>query len=393
MKNNWDVIVVGGGPAGSMAAWNSAKGGASVLMLEKDREIGVPVRCGECVDNVLFPKSIKIEDKWIDTTINKIEFISPDSSNVKIKFKNTIGYILDRRVFDSDLAKYASKAGVTIKTKAYVHGLLVSDDGFVNGVKVNILGDEFELKSKIVIGADGVESRIGRMAGINTALKMEHIGSCVQAVVSGIDIEDDSIKLYVGENYVPGGYIWVFPKGNYSANIGLGILGKYSSSGKPKMYLEKFINEHFPNGSITNYVAGGVPATNFVDNIIENGIMLVGDAARTANPLTGGGINAAMHSGEIAGTCASNAIKSEDYSKKFLAEYVKIWTKFQKKPQEQSYRIREFALDLTNDDYNHIAKKALAISEEKRSLTKIFKIVIWRKPSLIFDVIKLFAGF
>ncbi len=391
MKSNWDVIVVGGGPAGSMAAWNSAKDGASVLMLEKDREIGAPVRCGEGVGEVGLSNIVKIDKRWIKAKIDKMNIISPDNTSVKVNFKEKEhGYILDRRIFDNDLALLASQAGVTVKTKSYVHGLTFSNDGFVNGVKANVLGKDVKLNSKIVIGADGVESRIGRFAGLKTAFNMCDIGSCVQAVVSGIDIDPNTMQFYVGDKYSPGGYLWIFPKGKDIANIGLGILGDRCNSGRPKDFLDKFLSKHYPNSSILNYTAGGVPLAKTLDKIVTDGLVLVGDAARTVNPLSGGGVVSGMNNGRLAGIRVAEAIKENNFSKEFLKKYSDNWHKADGKNHERLYKIKNFILSLTDDDLNHIAKKVSAIPFEKRSVLKVFKIVVWRKPSLILDVIKAF---
>lgn len=393
MKTNWDVIVVGGGPAGSMSAWESAKNGASVLMLEKDREIGIPVRCAEGIGGAGFEKLLEIDKKWIKTKIDKIDLVSPNNTSVKLKFdeKNT-GYVLDRRIFDNDLAKLASENGVTIKTKAYVHGLLFSENGIVNGVKVNILGEELELNSKIVIGADGVESRIGRFAGLKTSLKMRDIETCVQAVVSGIDIEPNTLQFYIGQEFAPGGYLWVFPKGKNVANIGLGILGAHCNLGRPKEFLEKFLSKYFPNGSVLNYTAGGVPVAKTLDKIVTDGLVIVGDAARVVNPISGGGIVSGMHNGKLAGRRVAEAISAGNFSKEFLKQYEKDWHNAGGKNHERLYKIKDFILDLTDADFNHIAEKVSAIPMEKRSIVKIFKIAVWRKPSLILDVVKAFSG-
>jgi digeranylgeranylglycerophospholipid reductase len=394
MKSNWDVIVVGGGPAGSMSALHSAKYGASVLMLEKDREIGVPVRCAEGVSVVGLQKLIKVDKRWIKTKIDKIDLISPNNTSIKVKIDTKDnGYILDRRIFDNDLALLASQSGVTVKTKSYVHGLTFSENGSVNGIKANILGKEVNLSSKIVIGADGVESRIGRFAGLKTALKMSDIETCVQAVVSGIAVDSNTLQFYIGEKYAPGGYLWVFPKGKNVANIGLGILGDHCNLERPKDFLEKFLSKYFPNGSILNYIAGGVPVAKTLDKIVTDGLVLVGDAARTVNPISGGGIISGMNNGKLAGIRVAEAIKENNFTEKFLKKYKDDWYKVGGKNHERLYKIKNFILSLTDNDFDHIAKKVSAIPIEKRSVLKVFKIAVWRKPSLILDVVKAFSGF
>ena len=120
LHNKYDVVVVGGGPAGSMAAWEIAKKGVSVCMLEKDRDIGYPVRCGEAAGESGLRQFVDIQDSWIAATITGTTLVSPDGTSVDVEFASETGYILNRRIFDYDLSRYAANAGAEIYTKSYV---------------------------------------------------------------------------------------------------------------------------------------------------------------------------------------------------------------------------------------------------------------------------------
>ncbi len=124
MKNEYDIIVVGAGPAGSIASKFAAEQGASVLMLEKDRDVGYPVRCGEAVSMAGLEEFIKPDPKWIATEISQFTFISPDKTVIDVPFEGK-GCILERKIFDYELANQAAKVGTDILTRAYVNGLLI----------------------------------------------------------------------------------------------------------------------------------------------------------------------------------------------------------------------------------------------------------------------------
>ena len=225
LQNQYDVVVVGGGPAGSMAAWEAAKGGVSVCMLEKDRDIGYPVRCGEAAGESGIKQFVDIQDSWIAERITGAKLISPSGTFADIDFASESGFILNRRIFDYDLSRYAANDGAEVYTKAYVKNVLINDDQ-VNGVVLDHLGEEKEITAQIIIGADGLTSRVGRWAGMKTQVRMKDMESAVQYSVSNVNIEPNKMIMYVGKNHAPGGYLWIFPKGDSFANIGIGISGK-----------------------------------------------------------------------------------------------------------------------------------------------------------------------
>ena len=391
LQNKYDVVVVGGGPAGSMVAWEAAKGGVSVCMLEKDRDIGYPVRCGEAAGESGLRQFVEIEDSWIAEKITSVKLVSPNLTSVDIDFAAETGYILNRRIFDYDLSRYAANAGAEVYTKAYVKNVL-ANNGEVNGVVLDYLGEEKQIQTKIVIGADGLTSRVGRWAGLKTLVRMKDMESAVQYSVANVDIEPNKMIMYVGRNHAPGGYIWVFPKGKKFANIGIGISGKYSKHKSAQKYLDEFMEREYPDAAILTTMCGGVPCAKPMEKPVADGIMLVGDAAHQINPMTGGGIVAGMKGGWIAGQVAAEAIKKNDYSEDSLLEYPKRMRKDFGKNHERFYKIKEATEKLTNEELDSIAEQVLSIPHNKRTLSSVFKAAVFKKPALIIDVLKVFAG-
>ena len=179
MKEEYDIIVVGAGPAGTIAAQYAAKEGSSVLVLEKDRDVGYPVRCAEAINREGLEAFIKPDPKWINAEITKFGFVAPNGKKVIIDLGKVEGYMLERRIFDYELAKIASEAGAEILTRTYVNGLIL-EDGKVTGVKYEFRGQQMEVRAKIVIGADGVESRVGKWAGLETCVDFRDMECCFQ---------------------------------------------------------------------------------------------------------------------------------------------------------------------------------------------------------------------
>lgn len=387
MKTNYDIIIVGAGPAGSMAARFAAEQGVSVLMLEKDRDVGYPVRCGEAISKAGVEEFILSDDKWIAAKISKFSFNAPGGSEVIVEFGDA-GYVLERRIFDYELARTAAEAGAEILTRAYVNGLLF-DDGKVSGVKYELNGEQKEVKAKIVIAADGVESRVGRWAGLETHIDFRDMESAVQITAANIPVDQNTLYFYFGQAVAPNGYFWIFPKGHNKANIGLGVSGLIGKKKSAQSYLDDFMNKHYPNAPLLTKIAGGVPCSITLDKISGPGIMLVGDAARQVNPLSGGGIASGMIGGKIAGIIAGEAIKQNKLD--YILSYDKAWHDRLGKRHETFNRIKEGIYNFSDDKFNSIAHSILKIPIEKRTLGKVFTAALINNPSLLVDIAKVFV--
>jgi len=389
MNESYDIVIVGAGPAGSTAARVAAQNGTKVLLLEKDREIGVPVRCGEAVGEKGLGRVLEPRPEWIANKIEAVRLVAPDGTIIKI-YHDDIGFVLDRKRFDYDLAMMAAQQGVKVVTKAYVYGLL-NENGYITGVKILHLGNHYDVKSKIVIGADGVESRVGRWAGLKTFVRLKDMETCVQMTVSNLKLERKYADLYFSTKSAPGGYVWVFPKNESLANIGLGISGEYAEQKAPLFYLKEFIEKKFPQAAVLTTVAGGVPCAPFMKKIVTNGLMLIGDAAHQANPMTGGGIIQSIIASEIAGRVAAAATKENDTSEQRLEQYAKEWDKENGSSHRRAYRLKEAVYKLTDDDLNRTAASISKKPPEKQTIVNIFKTALIQHPKLIPDIIKMFV--
>jgi len=386
LKNSYDVIVVGAGPAGSIAARSAAEKGLSVLLLEKDRDVGYPVRCGEAVAKAGIEEFISADEKWIAAKINKFSFIAPNQAEVTVQL-NDVAFVLERRLFDYELARTAADAGAEIITRTYVNGLLI-EDGKVCGVKYEYRGEQKEVRAKIVIAADGVESRVGRWAGISTHVDFRDMESAVQVTAANIHVAQDTLFFYFGIDISPSGYLWIFPKGNNKANIGIGVSGSIGKKKSALSYLDDFMQKHYPDAPVLTRIAGGVPCGITLDKISAPGIMLVGDAARQVNPLSGGGIASGMIGGSIAGRIAAEAIKLNKPD--HILTYDKAWNDRLGKRHLIFNRIKEGIYNFPDEKFNDIADAFVKIPMENRTLGTLFRTALWNKPSLLIDVAKVF---
>jgi len=395
MRGNqkYDIIVVGGGPAGSLAAHTAAEAGISVLLLEKDPEIGCPVRCAEAIgEDVLqefFPQDFG--QHWISASIKRFKFVAPDGTEIYPRV-DIRGYVLDRKHFDADLAARAAKSGAAIKTGANVTGLLF-DGGKVSGVKCQIDGSETEIKGQVIIAADGVESRLGRWAGISTSVALRDMESCYQVTLGNLPVEQDMCVFYFSQTDFPGGYAWIFPKGEDRAHVGLGIAGNQIHGISPEERLNKFIERYLPGAPCLSVSIGGVPCANRPSRISGAGILLAGDAACQTNPISGGGIAGAMVGGRMAGQVAAEAVLKGNVSEKFLNRYEKMWDNRVGRNQRLYYKIKLAIQKLSDQDLNETARAIQRLPQKQQTLIKIFQTALKYKPALVLEVAKLFSPF
>ncbi len=391
MKDRYDVIIVGAGPAGSVAAKTAASSGLDVLLIEKRQEIGDPVRCAEGVGKEAIRRHIEPDHRWIAAEIKGSRLFAPDGTQVIMSEAASslkAGYTLERKVFDWALAQQAAIAGAQVMVKTRATGLLKSN-GRVEGISAMYMGEIHEIKADIVIGADGIESKVGRWGGIDTSLKPRDIETGAQFLVSNIDI-DEYNEFCLGEKYAPGGYLWVFPKGEHTANVGLGILGSKSGNITAVSLLKKFINTHMPDAKILEMVVGGVPVSGPIERTVAVGLMLVGDAARQSDPLTGGGITNAMDAGKMAGEVCIKAKEIGDYSVKTLKEYEKKWRASIGKELSKSLQVKNLLIKLTDEQLNQLAHSLEGIDTCKMALPSFLLTLFKKNPKLLWELRTLF---
>lgn len=389
---NYDVVVVGAGPAGSVTSKYAVKSGAKVIMLEKRQEIGAPVRCGEglSLEGRLDTVDIRIDPKAIARDIDGARIISPKGYMLKVgkeRAGDECGANINRDIFDKGLAEDAGDSGVDIMVKTMATELMFKN-GQPAGVKAKHMGDSFNINAKIVIGADGFESKIGRMAGINTTLKPSDINTCFEYYMVGIEERPSYNDFYIG-SLAPGGYIWVFPKQDDTANVGIGVnlakLNKLDDIGMAKKYLDKFIKNHpeLNCGKPIKEIAGAISCCLPLDQTVDDGIMLVGDAARHIDPITGGGIVNGILAGRIAGEVAGEGVQKGDYSKEFFMKYDKGWRREFEDKIIRNFLAKEKLVTLSDEVFDNVLEALQNIDIEHVTTLNILRAVQSKYPELV----------
>ena len=392
-----DVVIVGAGPAGSVCAKYLAQAGFDVCVVEKKQEIGVPKRCAEALDFGVFPKvGIKPNHLWLIQRVDTAVLYAPNGDNVKMLTPDRLegGCLIERKVFEKHLAKDAIQAGAKYWLKTTAQHVL-QENGRVRGVVTEHMGTVKNIEAKITVAADGVDSKIAKSAGLNTANPLENLMSCFQYEMAGLDnIDDSSIHLYYGQSIAPGGYLWIFPKGHSLANVGVGINVLTAGEGTAKDYLDLFIQNRphiFRGASPVEFTSGGVPVRQTAESLVDHGLLVIGDAAQLVNPVTGGGIDLAMLSGKLAAEVAVDALNKNDVGEKNLRSYQEKWEAQYGAYLKRMGRLQKFMKNLTDENLNELA--GILSSENLQDLAEgrfsgFVKLVIKNLPSLAHFTVK-----
>jgi digeranylgeranylglycerophospholipid reductase len=378
-----DVIIIGAGPAGTACAKKLAENGFSVKVFDKRAEIGSPKRCGEGISEASQSLTGKIPDRCIAQKMRGARLYAPDGRFLDVILKEG-GFVLERKVFDKWLAEEAVKAGASVQANTFVSGFLKDSKGYFTGVKAEFMGNEFEEKARVVVCAAGAESPL-RTQALGVYSKLNLIDSCIQYEMTNVDIVSDLIHIYLSSVLAPRGYVWVFPKGEHRANVGLGIIPQVE---KPSFYMAKFMAAHpeISKGSILEVNAGCVPVGGMVKDMVANGFLLCGEGANHVNPIHGGGIKEAILSGQMAADVIDQCLKKGDVSKKALSKFNDNWWEQRGEHLKRVEKLRETLERLSDQDLNDLvdALKPEDIIEFSRGAKlSILAKVLMRKPKLV----------
>jgi digeranylgeranylglycerophospholipid reductase len=361
----YDVVVVGAGPAGCMAAKYAAKAGASTLLLEEHQEIGEPVHCaGLLSKRALEESELRSNGTFIAAEITGAVVRSP-SAELLLESPEQHAFAVRRNLFDRELANASQDAGVEIRLASRVKGLQ-RGGGTVRLATATASGSD-ELRARVVIGADGVRSTVANLAGLKVTQRSL---TCVQVEGAYETGTASFAEILVGKSIAPGFFAWTIPlEADGTARIGLCLDKKCAPQANIARFLTHLLTKH---PSITKRsgesrqcrTAGAIPLPRAPDLAgrwprtvsiaSETGILLVGDAAAQIKPLSGGGVYYGMKCGKLAGEIAARACLSGDFT--VLNEYERRWRAELGKEIAVGLKIHRLRCVLRDEDFDTIIR-------------------------------------
>ncbi len=352
MSEDWNVLIVGGGPAGLAAAEAAAKQGARTLVLERQNEIGYPVHTsgGSWVSDM----EVLGIPRHLYHPINKVFFVSPHRE-VPLHYNPAVACVLDVRGVYQHLAGRAVAAGATLRMRHTVEQTLIEDDRIVGVTAKNHRGERVEFRADVTIDASGFSRHIGVRTEMGKAFHRYGYGA--EYDMYAPNYPQDELYLIMGSQFAPRGYAWTFPRGNGRVRLGVGVLHP-DSDDDARVYLDSIVRDlpqltaKFKDASPIEYHTGLFPSERPLERFSRDGLLLAGDAGGHGSTLVGEGIRFAIYSGQMAGAVAAEAVKAGNTSSAFLERFDKRWRARFGRDMDISYMINKRIANYTDEQWD-----------------------------------------
>ena len=345
----WDVVVIGAGPAGCFTAKLIALSGFKVLILEEHQEIGYPVQCA----GLISPRALDLAGVDNNTVLNNLTGMcvySPLGNRFNVKSSNDVALAIDRVKLDQELATKAENAGAVLMKGVKVDGVTRIAGGF----RLTVSDGSKTISTKLLIGADGANSSVSKWLGLSR--------QNLKAVMCSADVQlqcadTRSISIFLGQNLAPGWFGWMIPLDEKTCRIGTGyalIKPAYS----PQHYFKELLNQNpqiFKDLKIIRYTSGIVPLGK-MPSIYSANAMLVGDAACQTKPISGGGIYLGLKGALVCSQTAVEALREDNLTEVKISSYQKLWEKEMEEERASAMKLRESFLKFSDEDIDSVIR-------------------------------------
>ncbi len=338
-RQSVDVIVVGAGPSGAYAAWELARLGYQVLLLEEHARVGWPVHCTGVVSSDAW-RQLSLSPHLVQAELSGARFFSPRGQSFFISAPETRAVVVDRGELDRWLCRRAVESGALLLTEARVSGVRATDEHVV--VTADIGGEPASLRCSLVIVAAGANSSLLRNGGRASPADGFLYAAQMDAQRTGLN----EVEVYMGREVAPGGFAWAVP---VDGRCRVGLISRVL----PGRYLEKLVSALEGRGAIVSddarvvrhRIPAGPRSPSFSDRML-----LVGDAAGQVKTTTGGGVYFGLIGAQAAAETADWALRTGDLSAAGLSRYEDMWKARLGSEQRIGQLLRKIQAVLSDDD-------------------------------------------
>jgi geranylgeranyl reductase family protein len=383
----WDAVVAGAGPAGAVASRELARRGFSVLMLEEHHEVGRPVQCAGLVTRRVFEAVPAPE--CIQNPLSAGQLVAPTGRSIVLDGGTEKAVVIDRARFDRRAVELAIDAGARLELGTRVQGVANPTGKECAVVTIAGRGGKMNLRARVVVGADGVQSTVGRSVGIRPP---EEILPGYEAELSGVECPGDKVSVLVGREVAPGFFAWLIPSGERKA-----ILGLCCEPGTvpARAYFERLLKNralgpYIGKAQVIRYYCGSVPVSVGRRSFAER-VVLVGDAAGQVKPISGGGLFTGTKCALISGAVLSELLEKDKLGARSLNEYEKRWKAELGRELSFGRRMRRAFVNVSDAQMDELVRildrpELLALVSARGDLdfpSKLAKLLFGQAPGLL----------
>lgn len=385
MNFDFDAVIVGAGPVGSTIAYYLCRNGLNVAILDKKKQIGYPLQCAGILSGHIFDLN-ELPDEVVLNTVRGA-FLHTQNHILNVKKDEPVAYVIDRIAYDEFLLKRAIENGAE-----FINQKVIEVDG-ENGI--TCLSNNQTIKSKVIIGCDGYNSLLSKSMGNSqnnfpaSQMLVKIDEDNMNSFRNSGENVDDYVDTYLLNDILPG-FLWVIPLKDDYYRIGLFSNQNHKIQNQ---VIKDFLDANFEYEIIEKY-KGFIPIFDDKNKLVENRLLLIGDAASQVKPTSGGGLLIAFDACRIASKFVIEAVGNDDIG--ILKEYEKEFRKIYLKEFNYQFKVQKTLDLLSDEDLDYLFSKLREndcerlISEYGDMDTQSGLIKEFIKRGLIFKIIPTF---